>query len=132
MNQFIYVELILLISTGKYMLIEASSPRKPGEIARLVIIVPNNGNQSCLSFFYHMYGASAGTLNVYSGNTKVLSTSGNKGDNWLLIEESLYLDGEVSKILPFTNTCTLKPLSSDPVLSALINSSRQNCCTVCL
>ena len=112
------------------MFIEASSPRKPGEIARLVITVPNNGNQWCLSFFYHMYGASAGTLNVYSGNTKVLSTSGNKGDTWLLMEESLYLDGEVSKILPFTNT--LKPLSSDPVFNALINSSRQNCCKVCL
>ena len=112
------------------MFIEASSPRKPGEIARLVITVPNNGIQSCLSFFYHMYGASAGTLNVYSGNTKVLSTSGSKGDNWLLMEETLYLDGEVSKILPFTNT--LKPLSSDPVLSPLINSSRQNCCKVCL
>jgi len=117
------------------MLIEASSPRKPGEIAKLVVTVPNNGNQSCLSFYYHMYGASAGTLNVYSGNTKVLSTSGNKGDNWLIMRVNLYLDGVVSKILLPTDT--LKPVSSEPILSEFINSSWQlsvsevnsrNCC----
>ena len=50
------------------MYIEASSPRKAGETVKLVVIVPNNGNPACLSFYYHMYGASAGTLNVYSGN----------------------------------------------------------------
>jgi len=85
------------------MFIEASSPRKPGEIAKLVVTVPNNGNQSCLSFYYHMYGASAGTLNVYSGSSKVLSASGNKGDNWLMMSENIYLDGVVSKILPLTH-----------------------------
>jgi len=119
------------------MFIEASSPRKPGEIAKLVVTVPNNGNQSCLSFYYHMYGASAGTLNVYSGNTKILSTSGNKGDNWLIMEANIYLDGVVSKILPLTDT--LKAISSGPILSGFINSSRQllvsevnsrNCCNL--
>ena len=82
------------------MFIEASSPRKPGDIAKLVVTVPSNGNQSCLSFYYHMYGASTGTLNVYSGNTKVFSTSGNKGDYWLIMEENLYLDGVVSRYSP--------------------------------
>jgi len=96
------------------MFIEASSPRKPGEIAKLVVAVPNNGKQSCLSFYYHMYGATAGTLNVYSGSSKVLSASGNKGDNWLMMWENIYLEGVVSKILPLTDT--LKPVSrsSDP------------------
>ena len=78
------------------MYIEASYPRKPGEIAKLVVTVPNNGNQSCLSFYYHMFGASAGTLNVYSGNLKVFTATGNKGDNWFMMEASLYLDGVVS------------------------------------
>ena len=81
------------------MYIEASYPRKPGQIAKLVITVPNNGNQSCLSFYYHMYGASAGTLNVYSGNIKVFTATGNQGDNWLIMETNLYLDGTVGKIL---------------------------------
>ena len=86
------------------MYIEASYPRKPGEIAKLVVTVPNNGNQSCLSFYYHMYGASIGTLNVYSGNVRVFTATGNKGDNWLIIEKNLYLDGAVSKILPRGHT----------------------------
>ena len=74
------------------MYIEASSPRKAGEIAKLVVIVPNNGNPACLSFYYHMYGASAGTLNVYSGNNKVFHATGDQGDNWLIVERKLYLD----------------------------------------
>ena len=79
------------------MYIEASSPRKPGESAKLVFNVPNQGHQACLSFYYHMSGASAGTLNVYSGNNKVISLSGNQGDNWFLMERNLYLDEVVRK-----------------------------------
>ena len=87
------------------MYIEASYPRKPGEIAKLVVTVPNNGNQSCLSFYYHMYGASAGTLNVYSGNIKVFTATGNHGENWLIMGTNLYLDGAVSKILLCEHIC---------------------------
>ena len=105
------------------MYIEASYPRKPGEIAKLVVTVPNNGNQSCLSFYYHMYGASAGTLNVYSGNIRVFTATGNQGDNWLIKEENLYLDGAVSKILPRRHTCVKV---SWQLLISEINSS--NCC----
>ena len=86
------------------MYIEASYPRRPGETAKLVVTVPNNGNQSCLSFYYHMYGASVGTLNVYNGKTKVFSVSGNQGNNWLIAGKNLYLDGVVSKLLPFKDT----------------------------
>ena len=82
------------------MYIEASYPRKPGENAKLVVKVPNNGNQYCLSFYYHMYGASAGSLNVYNGNTKVFSVSGNQEDNWLMVQRNLYFEGGVS-IRPF-------------------------------
>ena len=78
------------------MYIEASSPRKPGENAKLVLTVPNSGNQSCLSFYYHMYGTSTGTLNVYNGNINVFTVSGNQGDNWLIVERNLNLDGVVS------------------------------------
>jgi len=79
------------------MYIEASSPRKPGESAKLVFTVPSQGNRACLSFYYHMSGASVGTLNVYNGNNKVISLSGNQGNNWLLIEKSLNLDEVVRK-----------------------------------
>ena len=86
------------------MYIEVSSPRKPGDKAKLVVTVPNNGNQSCLSFYYHMYGASTGTLNVYSGNTKVFSVSGNQGDNWIIVGRNFFLEGVVSEILTIRNT----------------------------
>ena len=103
--QCIYWNLFILFNiAGNYVYIEASSPRKPGENAKLVLTVPNSSNQSCLSFYYHMYGASAGTLNVYSGNVNVFSVSGNQGDNWLIVERNLYLDGVVSEILPFADT----------------------------
>ena len=86
------------------MFIEASYPRKSGENAKLVVTVPNNGNQSCLSFYYHMNGASVGTLNVYSGNAKVVQVSGNQANNWLLTQRNLYLDGVVRRILLFAVT----------------------------
>ena len=87
------------------MYIEASSPRKRGEIAKLMVTVPNNGKQSCLSFYYHMYGASAGALNVYSGNIKVFTATGNQGDNWLIMEANLYLNGMVSKNNVLRHVC---------------------------
>ena len=102
----IYIYLVNI--AGNYMYIEASSPRKPGEKAKLALTVPNSGNQSCLSFYYHMYGASAGTLNVYSGNIKVFTATGNQGDNWLIMEMNLYLNGVVSKTcLPDIHVLTL-------------------------
>ena len=69
------------------MYTESSSPRKKGDTARL--IGPNQRATSgkCLQFFYHMYGANMGTLNVYlkrNGRlySSIWSSSGNKGDIW--------------------------------------------------
>jgi len=49
---------------GHYMYIEASSPRHPGDIARL-ISPTYTGQGGCLEFWYSMFGADTGTLNVY-------------------------------------------------------------------
>ncbi|XP_019645259.1 PREDICTED: uncharacterized protein LOC109486004 [Branchiostoma belcheri] len=52
-------------TVGTYMYIETSSPRQPGDIARLISSpLPDNAT-SCLRFYYHMYGDGVGTLNVY-------------------------------------------------------------------
>ncbi|KAL9953476.1 hypothetical protein ACROYT_G040898 [Oculina patagonica] len=82
--------------SGNYMYIEASSPRKPGENAKLVLTVPNSRQQSCLSFYYHMYGATAGSLNVYSGNNKVFNVSGDQGNKWKIMEINIYLQSEIT------------------------------------
>ena len=77
------------------MYIGKSSPRRPGDKAKLVLTVPNNGETSCLSFYYHMYGATVGTLNVYSGNSKVFYISGNQSNNWIMVERNIILNGLV-------------------------------------
>lgn len=72
---------------GKYLYIEASSPRKPGDKAWLVSDYFNK-SVSCFTFWYHMYGNAIGFLNIYhqplGGKRKLLWTlSGNKGNKWL-------------------------------------------------
>ncbi|CAH3182988.1 unnamed protein product [Porites lobata] len=78
--------------SGNYMYIETSSPRRPGDKAKLVLTIPNNGEMSCLSFYYHMYGASVGTLNVYSGNSKVFNISGQQSNYWIVVERNIILN----------------------------------------
>lgn len=80
------------------MYIEASSPRKPAEKAKLAVTVPNTRQKTCLSFYYHVYGAAVGSLIVYSGSSKVFNVSGNQGNKWIMVERSFYLDGSVSSL----------------------------------
>ncbi|CAM4935869.1 unnamed protein product [Rotaria socialis] len=72
---------------GKYLMIETSLPTKPGDRARLrsLIFDGTNGDAKCFRFWFHMYGDSIGTLNVYvfDGTYKrIWSLSGNRGNNW--------------------------------------------------
>ncbi|CAH3118157.1 unnamed protein product [Pocillopora meandrina] len=74
-------------SQGAYAFIETSSPRKQGDKARLVSTQFNGtASKNCFTFWYHMYGSSIGTLNLYQvvGNTETLiwTLSGNKGRQW--------------------------------------------------
>ena len=64
-------------ATGHYMYIEASSPRRTGDIARLWTpsLTPANGR--CISFWYHMYGINMGTLNVYAVRNSTNPVLGN-------------------------------------------------------
>ena len=67
------------------MYIETSSPRRLWDNAILEYSVPSNdvGKSSCLSFYYHMYGDTVHTLNVFNGGTKVFTKSGDQGNLWL-------------------------------------------------
>ena len=57
------------------MYIEASAPRRQGDIARLLSqsYSPSTGAQ-CVEFWYNMYGVGTGTLNVY------MQIGGNRGN----------------------------------------------------
>ncbi|UJR31098.1 hypothetical protein I4U23_018606, partial [Adineta vaga] len=72
---------------GKYLMIETSWPTQQGDRARLksVVFDSTNGDARCFRFWYHMYGDSIGTLNVYLFNssfTRIWSLSGNRGNMW--------------------------------------------------
>ncbi len=81
-----------------YMYIETSSPRSTGDNAKLQLAVPRSESSSCLMFFYHMYGSSMGTLNVFSGNAKIFTKSGNQGYYWKKVTRTLHLSDVVSII----------------------------------
>ena len=69
--------------TGYYMYIETSIPRVPGDNAKLNSPVLRFCENMCLKFFYHMYGATTGRLNVIINDTNtVFSAIGNKGTKW--------------------------------------------------
>ncbi|XP_020606859.1 MAM and fibronectin type III domain-containing protein 1-like [Orbicella faveolata] len=72
------------------MYIEASY-WSSGDNAKLQLAVPRSPSYSCLSFYYHMYGSSMGTLNVFNGNDKIFTKSGNQGFYWKKVSRVLYL-----------------------------------------
>ena len=40
----------------------------------------------CLTFWYHMYGSSMGSLNVLRNDTQVWTRSGDQGNSWHRVE----------------------------------------------
>ena len=78
------------------MFIETSSPQQEGDNAKFELFLPGNGELGCLSFYYHMYGAEMGTLNVFSGNLNVFTESGNQGSIWRKAERTIVLGHKVS------------------------------------
>ncbi|XP_013393210.1 MAM and LDL-receptor class A domain-containing protein 2-like, partial [Lingula anatina] len=70
---------------GSYMYVESSSPRVQGDIARLITTSMAVGSSdSCIQFWYHMYGADTGSLRVYKDTTanKLWELSGDQGNSW--------------------------------------------------
>ena len=80
------------------MYIETSSPRRYGDNAKLEYSVSSSdvGKLSCLTFYYHMYGYAINTLNVFNGNTKVFTKSGEQGNEWFTANVTMNLQSKVS------------------------------------
>uniref|UniRef100_T1JBF6 Sushi domain-containing protein n=1 Tax=Strigamia maritima TaxID=126957 RepID=T1JBF6_STRMM len=80
-------------SDGHYMYIEASSPRKENDTARLISPVYDGSlsTNGCFRFWYHMFGTTTGSLMVFvKPESKKLHTilplyekSGNQGNKWI-------------------------------------------------
>ncbi|OWF55095.1 uncharacterized protein LOC110464965 [Mizuhopecten yessoensis] len=74
---------------GHFMYIEASG-RRPGQTASLLSVKYRSLTMQCVEFYYHMYGRTMGTLNVYTKTESVEDTRavwrthGNQGDTWIL------------------------------------------------
>ena len=71
------------------MYIETSTGNQ-GAKARLLTPFFVNRGTKCIRFYYHMYGASIGTLNVYARffffRFKLWSKSGNQNNTWHLAQ----------------------------------------------
>jgi len=70
-----------------YVYIETSSPRQPGDIARLES--PWMRGPQCMTFYYHMYGSTMSCLVIYIRHQAtnrlkpVWVKSRNQGDGWI-------------------------------------------------
>lgn len=64
------------------MYIETSSPRVQGDAARLSFKGKTTASMVCMTFYYHMYGRTMGTLNIYNNNNKIFTKSGDQGNKW--------------------------------------------------
>ena len=80
---------------GYYIYIETTA-RQQGDNAKIQVSVSGNGAAACLVFYYHMYGDTIGTLNVYSGNELVFHVSGNQGNSWIGASKTIHLRHSVS------------------------------------
>ena len=60
-----------------------------GDNAKLQVVLPRSNSSSCLTFYYHMYGSSMGTLNVFSGKTAIFTASGDHEDYWRKVTKTI-------------------------------------------
>jgi meprin B len=80
------------------MYIEASSPRKTGDVAILRSKAYPATTERCLHFYYHMYGKNIGKLSVthslvtdhdQSSEQELWTLSGDQGDSWFKADVQL-------------------------------------------
>ena len=76
------------------MFIETSVPRARGDTAKLEKNGLSFSTNKRLSFNYHMYGRSMGTLNVLVGDRTVFTKSGNQGNAWHRASFEIIYPGE--------------------------------------
>ncbi len=135
---------------GHYIYIDASYPAVKGWKAQLSSEPVLNDDNSCVSFWYHMFGKGIGTLNVYlveGESQKVIwSLSGEAGDSWMqglatfkskslhsLVFEGVVGDNDrgdiaLDDLLIKTEPCQIQPESARPKINVpeLVNCDFEN------
>ena len=117
---------------GSYIYIEASTPNYPN-VGPFILTsecfdLTNTINVS-LSFYYSMYGASMGELNVYANNILVWTISGNQGQGWNFVQIPLTSIGN-TLVIQFTGTTGASWTSDIAVDNINITGAQQiNGCT---
>jgi hypothetical protein len=88
---------------GHYIYLEASSPQKPNDKARLLSPSLNiNSNGGCFKFYYHMYGSNIYRLNIYLKTDNgdlgkpVWQKEGQKGNFWIF--GHLFIENSVNNL----------------------------------
>ena len=74
--------LSVVFFTGYYAYIEASSPRRRGDQAKLEIRPPLGNGPTCITFYYHMKGKDIGQLIVHVNGKPQFRKSGSQGSKW--------------------------------------------------
>ncbi|XP_059201290.1 MAM and LDL-receptor class A domain-containing protein 1-like [Centropristis striata] len=94
---------------GKYLYIESSPPSVKRNTAQLksLLLPPAGENGYCFTFWYHMFGATVGSLRMLLQTDDLLKTlvwqkSGNQGDEWLLVQSHVTLQKVHQVILEAT------------------------------
>ncbi|XP_063741754.1 MAM and LDL-receptor class A domain-containing protein 1 [Eleginops maclovinus] len=93
-------------STGKYLYIQSSAPSVKGNKALLKsLLLPPAGDKGyCFTFWYHMFGATVGSLKVLLQTadplkrTLVWQKSGDQGDEWQLVRSHV-TEQEVHQVI---------------------------------
>ena len=111
---------------GNYVYTESSSPNNPAKVAELYgpCIDLSSVSGAELGFWYHLYGATMGTLNVdiWNGSAWTLGAwtlSGNQGNSWQQATVSLnaYVGGSVRvRFRGITGTGSTSDMAIDDIL----------------
>ena len=88
----------MFVISGYYIYIETSNPRQPNDNAKISKQVSLSGN-SCLKFYYHMYGGHIETLTVKVAGKVVFQKRGSQGNKWMEAEVRLGVSGSAEVIL---------------------------------
>lgn len=95
-----------LSQNGHYIFIETSYPQLTGQKARLLSPTYSRTNLigDCFKFWYHLYGSSIGTLNIWLRQNNLLtknlwSRSSDFGNNWRLGHITIVSDTDFQIVL---------------------------------